>query len=110
MYFVGLLIKVGSFWLASQLELARYTTELKPKLRSFKNSNEPSRAELLTSEFERVCELRVFRPALPRSGLGQPAWAHFDPARGLLRCCCFPSLLESSPFCMWAPDVSFSTV
>jgi hypothetical protein len=50
--------------LASQLELARYTTELKPKLSSFKNSNEPSRAELLTSEFERVCELRVFRPAL----------------------------------------------
>jgi hypothetical protein len=31
MYFVGLLIKVGSFWLASQLELARYTTEQKPK-------------------------------------------------------------------------------
>jgi hypothetical protein len=54
MYFVGLLIKVGSFWLASQLELARYMTELKPKLSSFKNSNEPSRAELLTSEFERV--------------------------------------------------------
>jgi hypothetical protein len=51
MYFVGLLIKVGSFWLASQLELARYTTEQKPKLRSFKNSNEPSRVELLTSEF-----------------------------------------------------------
>jgi hypothetical protein len=50
--------------IASQLELARYTTELKPKLSSFKNSNEPSRAELLTSEFERVCELRVFRPAL----------------------------------------------
>jgi hypothetical protein len=38
MHFVGLLIKVGSFW----LELARYTTELKPKLSSFKNSNEPS--------------------------------------------------------------------
>jgi hypothetical protein len=37
--------------LASQLELARYTTELKPKLSSFKNSNEPIRAELLTSEF-----------------------------------------------------------
>jgi hypothetical protein len=50
--------------LASQLELARYMTELKPKLSSFKNSNEPSRAELLTSEFDRVCELRVFRPAL----------------------------------------------
>jgi hypothetical protein len=50
--------------LASQLELARYTTELKPKLSLFKNSNEPSRAELLTSEFERVCELRVFLPAL----------------------------------------------
>jgi hypothetical protein len=30
--------------LASQLELARYTTELKPKLSSFKNSNESSRA------------------------------------------------------------------
>jgi hypothetical protein len=44
MYFVGLLIKVGSFWLASQLELTRYMTELKPKLDSFKNSNEPSRA------------------------------------------------------------------
>jgi hypothetical protein len=51
MYFVGLLIKVGSFWLASQLELARYTTELKSKLSSFKNSNEPSRTDLLTSEF-----------------------------------------------------------
>jgi hypothetical protein len=50
--------------LASQLELARYRTELKPKLSSFKNFNELSRAELLTSEFERVCELRVFRPAL----------------------------------------------
>jgi hypothetical protein len=44
MYFVRLLIKVGSFWLASQLELTRYMTELKPKLDSFKNSNEPSRA------------------------------------------------------------------
>jgi hypothetical protein len=64
MYFAGLLIKVGSFWLASQLELARYTTELKPKLGSFKNSNKSSRAEPLMSEFERVCELRVFRPAL----------------------------------------------
>jgi hypothetical protein len=51
MYFVGLLIKVGSFWLASQLELARYTTELKSKLSTFKNSNEPSRTDLLTSEF-----------------------------------------------------------
>jgi hypothetical protein len=44
MYFVGLLIKVGSFWLASQLELTRCTTELKPKLSSFKNSNESNRA------------------------------------------------------------------
>jgi hypothetical protein len=38
--------------LASQLELARYTTELKPKLGSFKDSNESSRVEPLTSEFE----------------------------------------------------------
>jgi hypothetical protein len=59
--------------LASQLELARYTTELKPKLNSFKNSNEPSRAEVLTSEFERVCELRVFCPALPTSRVGRTA-------------------------------------
>jgi hypothetical protein len=50
--------------LASQLELARYMTELKPKLSSFKNSNESSRPELLTSKFEGVCELRVFRPPL----------------------------------------------
>jgi hypothetical protein len=61
MYFVGLLIKVGSFWLASQLELARYTTEQNPKLRSFKNSNEPSRVELLTSEF---ASFEFFRPTL----------------------------------------------
>jgi hypothetical protein len=47
MYFARLLIKVGSFWLASQLELARYTTELKPKLGSFENSNESSQAEPL---------------------------------------------------------------
>jgi hypothetical protein len=67
MYFARLLIKVGSFWLASQLELARYTTKLKPKLGLFKDSNESSRAEPLTSEFERVCELRVFRPALAPS-------------------------------------------
>jgi hypothetical protein len=58
MYFVGLLIKVGSFLvrerLASYLELARYTTELKPKLSSFKNSNEPSRAEPSRATNERV--------------------------------------------------------
>jgi hypothetical protein len=30
---------------ARQLQLARYTTELKPKLSSFTNSNEPSRTK-----------------------------------------------------------------
>jgi hypothetical protein len=41
-------------------ELARYTTELKPKLSSFKNSNEPSRAEpsRATNEWVRA-SLRV---------------------------------------------------
>jgi hypothetical protein len=46
----------------------------------------------------------------PWSGLVQPALAHVGPARDLLWWCCFPSLLECSPFCMWALDVSFSTI
>jgi hypothetical protein len=45
-----------------------------------------------------------------QNGLGRPAWAHFDPLRGLLRRWCFSCLLERSPFCMWVLGVSFSTV
>jgi hypothetical protein len=44
------------------------------------------------------------------TSLGWQAWAHFDPLRGLLRGWCFPNLLECSPFCMWALDISFSMV
>lgn len=43
--------------LTSQLKLARYRTELKPWLSYFKNTNELSRTEPITSEFDRVCEL-----------------------------------------------------
>jgi hypothetical protein len=41
---------------------------------------------------------------------GRPAWAYFGPLRDLLHGWCFPNLLECSPFCMWALDVSFSVV
>jgi len=62
----GLLLWLA--WLVSQLaswlELARLVTELEHRLSSQQNSNEPSRAKPLTSEFERVIEPQVFCPAL----------------------------------------------
>jgi hypothetical protein len=42
------------------------------------------------------------------TGLGRPAWAHFDPVRCLLRPVLVPESSRSSPFCMWALVVSFS--
>jgi hypothetical protein len=49
-------------------------------------------------------------PKVGWTGWPGPSWAHFGPSRSLLWWCCFPSLLECSPICMWALDVSFSAV
>jgi hypothetical protein len=52
-------------------------------------------------------------PTGPRNGLGQPAWSDrpgpisAQSVASFARCC-FPSLLDPLPFCMWAHVVGFS--